>query len=52
MKIYIQSNGVTMVGKPKQIQLMIKHYMKHYDTIEEWIQAPPSKSKSHLKLIQ
>lgn len=52
MKVYIQPNGVTMVGKPKQIQLMLKHYMNHYDTIEEWVQAPSIRTKSHLRLIQ
>lgn len=52
MKVYIQPNGVTLVGKPKQIQLMLKHYMNHYDTIEEWIQAPSIRTKSHLRLIQ
>ncbi|MCA0990868.1 Z-ring formation inhibitor MciZ [Guptibacillus hwajinpoensis] len=52
MKVYIQPNGITMVGKPKQIQLMIRHYMNHYDTIEEWIHAPAVRTKSHLRLIQ
>ncbi|WLR60361.1 Z-ring formation inhibitor MciZ [Guptibacillus hwajinpoensis] len=52
MKVYIQPNGVTMVGKPKQIQLMIRHYMNHYETIEEWIQAPAIRTKAHLRLIQ
>ncbi|MGC4376436.1 Z-ring formation inhibitor MciZ [Fictibacillus sp. Mic-4] len=37
MKIYLQPNGVTMVGKAWQIKWMLKQYMKQYQTVQEWI---------------
>jgi hypothetical protein len=39
MKIYVKNNGITFVGKAWQIKYMIKHYMKSFDTVADWIAA-------------
>lgn len=43
MKVYVKNNGVTLVGKAWQVRTVLKHYMKQFDTVEEWIQAVGSK---------
>ncbi|MGO4888306.1 Z-ring formation inhibitor MciZ [Anaerobacillus sp. MEB173] len=37
MKVYIQHQRVTVVGKGWQVRAIIKQYMKRYETVEEWI---------------
>jgi hypothetical protein len=37
MKVYLQPNGVTLVGKAWQVKYMLKKYMKEYRTVQEWI---------------
>ncbi|PWA13173.1 Z-ring formation inhibitor MciZ [Pueribacillus theae] len=37
MKVYIKTNGVTLVGKAWQIKYVLKKYMKQFQTVEEWI---------------
>ncbi|WP_078428585.1 Z-ring formation inhibitor MciZ [Alkalihalobacterium alkalinitrilicum] len=36
MKVYVTSQGVTLVGKSWQINAILKQYMKKYETIEQW----------------
>jgi hypothetical protein len=43
MKIYVKENGVTIVGKAWQVRAALKHYMRHFETIEEWSRAVTSK---------
>ncbi len=38
MKIYIQGQSVTLVGKAWQIKYMLKKYMKKYTTVQEWLE--------------
>ncbi|QOY35965.1 Z-ring formation inhibitor MciZ [Anaerobacillus isosaccharinicus] len=39
MKIYVQEQKVTLVGKAWQINYMLKKYMKKYTTVQEWIDS-------------
>ncbi|MGM7701765.1 Z-ring formation inhibitor MciZ [Pseudalkalibacillus sp. Hm43] len=41
MKVYLQPNSVTLVGKPWQIKYMLKKYMREYTTVQEWIEGKP-----------
>ncbi|HEU5138602.1 MAG TPA: Z-ring formation inhibitor MciZ [Bacillales bacterium] len=43
MKIYVKENGVTIVGKAWQIRSALRHYSKHFDTIEKWTRSVASK---------
>ncbi|OIJ10738.1 PadR family transcriptional regulator [Anaerobacillus alkalilacustris] len=43
MKIYVQEQRVTLVGKAWQINYMLKKYMKKYTTVQEWIDEQKSK---------
>ncbi|MDN4074644.1 MULTISPECIES: Z-ring formation inhibitor MciZ [Fictibacillus] len=45
MKVYIQQNGVTMVGKAWQIKYMLKQYMKQHSTVKEWITSVPGQKR-------
>jgi hypothetical protein len=37
MKIYVQENGVKMVGKVWEIKYMLNKYKQKYKTVQEWI---------------
>ncbi|WLD91906.1 Z-ring formation inhibitor MciZ [Alkalihalobacillus sp. AL-G] len=37
MKIYLQPNSVTLVGKAWQIKYMLRKYMNEYRTVQDWI---------------
>lgn len=39
MKVYVQEQQVTLVGKAWQIKYLLKKYMKQYKTVQEWIHA-------------
>ncbi len=39
MKVYLQPNSVTLVGKAWQIKYMLKKYMREYTTVQEWIEG-------------
>ena len=45
MKIYVQEQKVTLVGKAWQIKYMLKKYMKNYKTVQEWIDSQGPKHR-------
>ncbi len=42
MKVYVTSNGITLVGKAWEIKAKLKEYAKTYDTIAEMRNAEPT----------
>jgi nicotinate-nucleotide pyrophosphorylase len=51
MKVYVQENGITLVGKAWQVRYMLKKYSDQYETIQEWV-ADSRKTTPHLKLVK
>ncbi|MGP4082106.1 Z-ring formation inhibitor MciZ [Pseudalkalibacillus sp. R45] len=39
MKVYLQTNSVTLVGKAWQVRYLLKKYMQEYDTVQDWIEG-------------
>jgi hypothetical protein len=39
MKIYVNENRVAIVGKAWQVKSALRHYSRHFKTIEEWTKA-------------
>lgn len=39
MKVYLQPNSVTLVGKAWQVKYMLRKYMQEYTTVQEWIEG-------------
>ncbi len=44
MKVYVQDQKVTLVGKAWQVKYMLKKYMKKYTTVQEWIDSQTPKA--------
>ncbi|MBU8907858.1 Z-ring formation inhibitor MciZ [Desertibacillus haloalkaliphilus] len=39
MKIYLRTNGVTIVGKSWEVCAILKQYKKKYETVREWTES-------------
>jgi hypothetical protein len=52
MRVYLQENKVTVVGKPWQIKHVLRKYMQEYNTVKEWIDAQKSTNKPRLTRIK
>ncbi|WP_261129252.1 Z-ring formation inhibitor MciZ [Bacillus sp. Marseille-Q3570] len=39
MKVYLETNSVTLVGKAWQVRYLLKKYMQEYETVQDWIEG-------------
>jgi hypothetical protein len=52
VKVYLQENSVTVVGKPWQVKHILRKYMEEFDTVQEWVDSQKQTKRPTLKRIK